>query len=281
MNHMRTSIGTILFFGAAGAIAACGKISGLDDVERIEDSTTTTEDGGPSARPDATPTSTPPDSGPAKPSCTPLGTACTTSGECCKTDPSIPAGGAAVCGRTSATCTTCKAANAFCAADDICCSGGACNTATGKCPNDCVGTGVACDNDGQCCDVTNPNAKFECRADKKCAKCEPAASTCVNTVDCCTGLKCKGNKRCGQCIVQNGTGCTNNDDCCDGFVCSTDVDTPATTRCVAKCWPQWTIGNPNIPCKNGTPVISENHPCCAPFKCNFAIPSSSATGCGP
>jgi hypothetical protein len=28
-------------------------------------------------------------------------------------------------------------------------------------------------------------------------------------------------------------------------------------------------------------VVSEQRPCCAPFKCNFDIPSSEAIGCGP
>jgi hypothetical protein len=222
---------------------------------------------------------TPPDDGQLEPSCIAQGAAgCTQSSDCClgSSPDLVP-----YCIPSSLVCGTCKGPNAFCGDTDTCCAGGSCNKATGKCPNQCRSGGAPCDNDGQCCDVTDPSAKFECRADKKCAKCLSKDSICATAAECCRGLACNAVKKCAVCISQNATGCSTNDDCCDGLVCATDVDSPATTRCVPKCWPQWSIGNSNTTCKNGNPLLSEQRPCCAPFKCNFPIPSSTSLGCGP
>jgi len=214
---------------------------------------------------------------PAEPVCLAQGASgCTEALDCCTDDSQ----NVTVTCLPSRICALCKRANALCGSDDLCCSGRPCNTQTNTCPNECRSSGVACDNDGQCCDVTDPSAKFECRADKKCAKCLPTPSTCSTTAECCRGLKCSAAKKCALCIPQGATACSTNDDCCDGLVCATDVDAPLTTRCVPKCWPQWSSINVNTPCKNA-PVFSETRPCCAPFKCNFLIPSSSSLGCGP
>jgi len=273
---MRTTIATILFLGALGVIAASGKITGLDGVPVTEDPASPREDSGPSTRPAPTATTTTPDSG--GPTCIPQGqSGCSDSEQCCKPTTPVP-GSSVTCNTGSASCTTCKGANALCGDTELCCSGRPCNPTTGTCPNECRVSGVACENDGQCCDPTDASAKFECRADKKCTKCAPAGAACSGGSECCGTLKCKSDKKCGSCLAANATGCTNNDDCCTG-VCSTDVDNPTVTRCVEKCWPQWSLSNVATPCKNAQ-LGFESRPCCAPFKCNFDIPQSEAIGCG-
>ena len=214
---------------------------------------------------------------PFEPSCIALGAGdCAQSSDCCLGSSS---GSVPYCLPSSRICGTCKAPNAFCGSGDVCCSGAPCNTATATCPDECRGAGATCDNAGQCCDKAEPSATFECRADKKCARCFPVGANCGTAADCCYGLTCSAGK-CAACLPRSATGCIKDSDCCAGSVCATDPVNPAVTRCVDKCWPQWSLANVNTPCKGST-FPGDLRPCCAPFKCNFPIPSSASLGCGP
>ena len=274
MNHMRTTIGTLLFFCALGSIAACGKISGLDDVPIFEDGPLSQgqDAGTDSAKLDSAPV-TVPDSSPKPPACLVQGaTGCASNGDCCTVE---VAPGSAVACTPAKTCATCKLEGQTCGNSDLCCGGQACNLQTFKCPGACKVEGEACSQDGECCG----GAQAECNGGK-CRPCRPSKGTCKDTAECCgVGVKCGGtSKVCGACKAKGETGCTSNDDCCGNLVCATNTETPSATSCVEQCSGRWTFSNLAEPCKNAEAGFT-NRPCCAPMKCTVDIPATEAVGC--
>lgn len=272
MITMRTTFAIILTLSALGSVVACGKISGLDDIQRVDDGPSTLGDASTSGRTDTGPGPEREETGPKPPACLVQGSqGCATNSDCCTVE---VAPGSAVACTPAKTCSTCRVEGATCGNSDLCCGGQACNLSTFKCPGACKVAGETCTGNGECCG----GDKAECRTGK-CASCQPLKGACTNTSDCCgVGVKCGAtSKICGLCGAKGEPGCTSNDDCCGNLVCATNTDGPGTS-CVEQCSGRWTISNVGEPCKNAEAGFV-NRPCCAPMRCTFDIPATEAIGC--